>query len=203
VVAGGPAVSQPFTFVANGTCGGTISATLHLQDGALDLGNVNYTFTLGTTVNSSMTFSNPAAITIPASGTGAATGSPATPYPSTITVAGAPTTISKITVTINNFNHTFPDDVDILLVSPTGRKMIIMSDAGSSTVATNLNITLDDASRVARWNRYCLRYLQVIELWHCPDFPRLLRWSIFDAADRRDRYAYFRLTGVAGNPNGV
>ncbi len=145
VIAAGPTVSRSFQFIANGTCGNNITATFHLQDGPLDLGNVTYSFRLGTVIGgTTQTFSNSAAITIPASGTGATTGAPATPYPSSITVSGAPTTISKLTVTIKNFNHTFPDDVDILLVSPTGRKMIIMSDAGSSTLATNLTITLDD-----------------------------------------------------------
>lgn len=144
VVAAGAAVSRPFTFVASGACGNTITATFHLQDGALDLGNVTYDFRLGTVNTATQTFSNAAPITIPASGTGATTGAPSTPYPSNISVAGASSTISKVTATISNFNHTFPDDVDILLVSPTGRKMIIMSDAGSSTLAANLNITLDD-----------------------------------------------------------
>jgi len=144
VLAAGPAVSKPFTFVAAGTCGNTITSTFHLQDGVLDLGNVAYTFRLGTVSTSNLTFSNAAALTIPASGTGAATGAPATPYPSNIVVSGAPTTITGITVTIKNFSHTFPDDVDLLLVSPTGRKMIIMSDAGFSGAATNLTITLDD-----------------------------------------------------------
>ncbi len=149
VVAAGPAVSKSFSFVASGTCGGTITATLHMQDGALDLGNVTYTFPIGTLSNSTQTFSNTAVITIPATGTGATTGAPATPYPSNITVSGAPTTISGVTVKLNGFNHTFPGDVDILLVSPTGRNMIIMSDSGSSGVAVNLNITLDDAAAAA------------------------------------------------------
>jgi subtilisin-like proprotein convertase family protein len=149
VVAAGATVSRPFTFVANGTCGAAVTATFHMQDGALDLGNVTYTFMLGTISNSTQTFSNAAPITIPESGTGATTGAPATPYPSNVIVSGAPTTISKLTATINNFNHTFPDDVDLLLVSPTGRKMIIMSDAGGSTVAVNFNITLDDAAAAA------------------------------------------------------
>ncbi|MEP7014718.1 MAG: dockerin type I domain-containing protein [Verrucomicrobiota bacterium] len=39
--------SRPFTFTASGTCGGTITATLQLQDGATNLGTVTYTFTLG------------------------------------------------------------------------------------------------------------------------------------------------------------
>ncbi len=45
--AGGSAVSQPFTFTAAGSCGGAITATLQLQDGAVNLGTVSTTFTLG------------------------------------------------------------------------------------------------------------------------------------------------------------
>jgi HYR domain-containing protein len=48
VVAGGPPVCRNFTFTAAGTCGGTVTATIHFQDGATDLGNVTYTFTMGT-----------------------------------------------------------------------------------------------------------------------------------------------------------
>jgi hypothetical protein len=47
VVAGGPAVCRNFTFTVNGTCGGTVTATLSLTDGATNLGSVTYTFTLG------------------------------------------------------------------------------------------------------------------------------------------------------------
>lgn len=45
---GGPPVCRNFTFTANGACGTTITATLQMQDGATNLGNVTYTFTLGT-----------------------------------------------------------------------------------------------------------------------------------------------------------
>jgi len=144
VAAAGPSVSRSFTFKANGTCAGNITATLHLQDGAVDLGNVTYVFQLGAPVGTIQTFSSTTPIIIPASGGGAATGAPATPYPSTINVTGAPSTLTKLTLKIKNFNHTFPDDVDVLLVSPTGRKMIVMSDVGGSTAAANLNITIDD-----------------------------------------------------------
>jgi Subtilase family/HYR domain len=47
VVAGGPPVCRNFSFTVSGTCGGTVTATIHFQDGATDLGNVTYTFTLG------------------------------------------------------------------------------------------------------------------------------------------------------------
>ena len=47
LTAGGSVVSQPFTFTANGTCGGSITATLQLQDGSTNYGSVTYTFPLG------------------------------------------------------------------------------------------------------------------------------------------------------------
>src|SRR5207247_8952190 len=53
VPAGGAPVSRTFTFTADPalTCGGTLSATLRLQDGASDLGTVRYTSPLGTPGN--------------------------------------------------------------------------------------------------------------------------------------------------------
>ncbi|MEO6613474.1 MAG: HYR domain-containing protein [Chitinophagaceae bacterium] len=47
VVGGGPAVCRNFSFTAAGSCGGTITATLQLQDGATNLGTITYTFTMG------------------------------------------------------------------------------------------------------------------------------------------------------------
>jgi len=43
----GAAVARSFTFTASGSCGGTLTATLQLQDGATDLGSITYIFTLG------------------------------------------------------------------------------------------------------------------------------------------------------------
>jgi extracellular elastinolytic metalloproteinase len=134
-----PATSRPFTFVAGGTCGGNITATLHLQDGPSDLGNVTFTILIGGTSLGSATGANPAVITIPNSGA-------ATPYPSNIVVSGATGTVRKVTVTLSNFNHTFPGDVDVLLVGPTGRKMILMSDVGGGVDAVNVSLTFDDTA---------------------------------------------------------
>jgi HYR domain/Carboxypeptidase regulatory-like domain len=46
---GGPIVTRLFSFVPGGVCGGTIAATLALQDGATDLGTRTYNLTLGGT----------------------------------------------------------------------------------------------------------------------------------------------------------
>ncbi|HTS19772.1 MAG TPA: endonuclease [Verrucomicrobiae bacterium] len=50
VAAGGPSVTESYTFTAQGTCGSTIVATLQLQDGVTDLGSINYSFQLGAVV---------------------------------------------------------------------------------------------------------------------------------------------------------
>lgn len=70
----------------------------------------------------------------------------ASPYPSTINVSGLVGTISKVTVTLHRFYHTFADDVDMLLVSPTGQEVLIWSDVGGDIDVTNIVIKLDDAA---------------------------------------------------------
>jgi hypothetical protein len=125
VTPGGGPVSQSFTFVTSGSCGSTITATIQFQDDAVNLGTVTYTFHLGTTSSSTSTFSNDTSIKVPGSGEGLPNGAPSLPYPSNITVAGLTGSVTKVAVTLKNMDHTFPDDVDVLLVGPTGRKMII------------------------------------------------------------------------------
>jgi subtilisin-like proprotein convertase family protein len=78
-------------------------------------------------------------ISIPSSGA-------ATPYPSNITVAGFGSTISDVNVHLYDMNHTWPDDIDILLVGPQGQNLIIMSDAGGSNDLINVDLVLDDAA---------------------------------------------------------
>ncbi|MCI0389062.1 MAG: M36 family metallopeptidase [Acidobacteria bacterium] len=146
LIPGGPTVSRPFTFTVAGICGGNLIATFALQDGAMNLGTVTFTIRIGGTVSATSSFSNPAAIIIPGAGTGAATGAPSNPYPATINVAGIMGTVSKVTVNLFNYSHTFPSDVDVLLVGPGGQKMLLMSDVGGGTDAVNVNLTFDDAA---------------------------------------------------------
>ena len=73
------------------------------------------------------------------------TGQAASLYPSPITVAGEAGVVQRVSVTLNGFSHGFPSDVDMLLVSPSGRKSVIMSDFGAgSPGVSNINLTLDD-----------------------------------------------------------
>ncbi len=70
----------------------------------------------------------------------------ADPYPSQKQVAGMLGTVTNATVTLSNFSHTAPDDVDVLLVAPNGRRIVLMSDVGGTTEVGGLNLTFDDAA---------------------------------------------------------
>ncbi|MFZ4786046.1 MAG: hypothetical protein ACOYLH_11250 [Flavobacteriales bacterium] len=88
---------------------------------------------------SSQTFTNSGAITINDS-------SPASPFPSTIVVSGAPAVINTFTVTITGFSHTWPSDVDVVLASPNGEAITLMSDCGSGTDVSGATYVFDDAA---------------------------------------------------------
>lgn len=73
---------------------------------------------------------------------------PATPYPSRITVTGLTgQVITKLTVQIQGFAHGFPDDVCVVLVGPHGTNCVLMSNCGAGIPGvTNIDLTLDDAA---------------------------------------------------------
>lgn len=139
----GGSATRSFTFVANGACGNTITLSLHLQDGASDLGTVSYTMKLGTILLTPNSASNPTAITIPGAPAPATSGI-AAPYPSAINVSGLTGTVSKVTATLNGLTHTFPGDIDAVLVGPGGQRVILMSDAGGGTDIVGVNLTFED-----------------------------------------------------------
>ncbi len=98
-----------------------------------------FIFSVSSGLTSAQTFVNSAAITIADNG-------PAIPaYPSTINVTGTSGRITKVVVTLNGFTHGLPDDVGVLLVSPTGQKVRLLSDVGGNVpVVTLINIPVDD-----------------------------------------------------------
>jgi uncharacterized delta-60 repeat protein/uncharacterized repeat protein (TIGR01451 family) len=141
LLANGPAVAQTFSFTASGGLGSSLVATLLLTDGGATNGFVSFAFTIGG--QASRTFSNTNRITINDN-------APASPYPSIIDVANMGGTITKITVTVSNLTHGFPDDIDILLVGPGGEKVTLMSDAGSTSAqphpVNNVTLKFDAAA---------------------------------------------------------
>jgi subtilisin-like proprotein convertase family protein len=78
-------------------------------------------------------------VTIPNSGSGS-------PYPSTINVTGMTGLVTKVTATLSGLSHTFPDDIDILLVGPGGQSVVLMSDTGTSLDVSGVTLTFDDAA---------------------------------------------------------
>lgn len=128
-------VTRNFGFAVSQS-GGQIVTAFQLSDGTNNLGTVSFTNRTASTSS----FTNTAAVTIPDAGT-------ASVYPSTITVSGIGSTqvVNKVTVTLRNVNHTFPADIDVLLVGPTGQSVMLMSDAGGGDHAlSGVNLTFDD-----------------------------------------------------------
>ncbi|MFN2612678.1 MAG: hypothetical protein ABR536_04830 [Solirubrobacterales bacterium] len=93
------------------------------------------------------TFSNPTPITIPAGASPTTTFGPAAPYPSTIAVSGLGTVL-KARVTLTGITHTYPQDIQVLLVGPTGLKTILWDEAcgTAGTPLTGQTFTFDDAA---------------------------------------------------------
>ncbi|QUV99545.1 S8 family serine peptidase [Chloracidobacterium sp. MS 40/45] len=137
-IAPGGTGTADFSFTVTAGCGDLLTLNLTLTDGVNTYGPIPYTFRLG--IFNPPTFSNPAAITIPALGT-------ATPYPSTVSVSGLTGTITKVTVTINNFNHTWPSDVGVALRSPGGQICVLFNNAiGGSGGVTGRTYTFDQTA---------------------------------------------------------
>lgn len=72
----------------------------------------------------------------------------ATPFPSTIEVSGLSGMISTVTATLTGLSHSFPDDLQILLVGPNGQNVMLLQNAGG-TARVEGNFTFDDAAATA------------------------------------------------------
>src|SRR5665213_3527533 len=139
---GAPPAAGQFTFTANSTNGGTVVATLTLQDGSANLGTASYIFTMPVvqTFWNTNLISVPAAQFVPNPDSG-----PAGPYPSPVVVSSVVGNVSKVTVTISNMTHGFPHDIGMLVVGPTGVDSVLMSGAvfGSTNATKPVTITFD------------------------------------------------------------
>ncbi len=107
------------------------------------LGN-GWSLSITTSGSSATNFSNGAAIFVNDASKGKAS-----LYPSPITVSGLAGGITDVNVTLTNVNHTFVDDVDIFLVGPSGKRIILMSDVGGDPDLVGVNITFDDQAATA------------------------------------------------------
>lgn len=105
--------------------------------------------------NGTATGSAPAPVATSAGPINLPNGQPATtsgvagPYPVAINVAGQTGTITKLAVRLNGLTHTFPGDLDFLLVGPGGQRAMFMSDLGGDGNVSNLTITFEDGAPAA------------------------------------------------------
>jgi len=76
-------------------------------------------------------------IAVPATGVAEA-------YPSTVEASGLQGVVRDVVVTLMGVTHPNPEDLDVMLVSPNGRRAVVMSDVGGSDDVANLTIHLDD-----------------------------------------------------------
>jgi len=92
---------------------------------------------------SASTYTNPAPIELPNLG-------PAATYPSTLSVSGLPDASGSgnglvVRVTLRGLQHFFPDDLDVLLVGPSAKTML-MSDACGDPDVNGLELVFEDAA---------------------------------------------------------
>jgi subtilisin-like proprotein convertase family protein len=86
------------------------------------------------------TSSTGASVTIPSNGN-------FNPYPGTVTISGMPATNVRVaSVQLNGMNHTFANDLDLVLVSPTGQAVILMSDVAGGADILNANFVIRDGA---------------------------------------------------------
>ena len=70
-----------------------------------------------------------------------------TAYPSQLQVGGVGT-VQDLDVTLHGFTSTFPIDLDLLLVGPTGAQVTLMSDTGGVEDPDNIALTFDDEASI-------------------------------------------------------
>lgn len=133
---GGSAV-RPFSFIPAGRCGDWVTGVVQLVDGGANLGFQTNLFLLGSPVITTQVFANASFINI-------LDDSPADPYPSSINVAGVTGTLLDVTVTLAGFGHSFPQDVDALLVRDTGPTVMLMANCGADFPVDGLTLRFND-----------------------------------------------------------
>jgi len=102
-----------------------------------------------------ISFASAGPIIIPSGAPGATAGL-SDPYPSTINIVSNPAgdfrtgvVVWDVKVFLDNLTHTWPDDLDIMLVGPTGKKVMLMSDTGGGNALTDKDLYFADSHTTA------------------------------------------------------
>ena len=74
----------------------------------------------------------------------------AAPYPSTLVVSGAANTTTEVEVELRDVDYNDSPDLDIMLVSPSGQNLVLMSDSGAENRFKNdVVLTFSDDATAA------------------------------------------------------
>ncbi|HEY0427419.1 MAG TPA: M36 family metallopeptidase [Pyrinomonadaceae bacterium] len=144
-IADGATVVRQITYTvpAGATCGALQTVNITGTSAAGALNPQTFSFRLGAPVGGApAVFTSSTAITIPGTGTGPGASAP---YGTTITASGL-TGNKNIRLELTGLTHTFPGDIDVLLVGPGGQKFIPLSDMGGTTDIVSGNVQLVDTA---------------------------------------------------------
>jgi subtilisin-like proprotein convertase family protein len=136
ILLGGSGDDRTFTLFPLGTNTGTANLTFSVSDGTA---TTTESFQLFAQSPGNPLFVNASQISVPANAN-------ASPYPSTIGVSNLLGTISKVEVTLFNITHSGPDNMNALLVSPSGKKVLLMGHAGGANALANTTIQFSDSA---------------------------------------------------------
>lgn len=134
----------PYTIPMAAICGSLHQVTINVSSSIGSQIPQQREFRLGAPVGGApATFANNTPMVI----NDGATGAPAatTPYGTAVTASGL-TGTKLINLKIKGLSHTFPGDIDMLLVGPGGQKMVVMSDVVGTADAVNVSFTLKDSA---------------------------------------------------------
>jgi hypothetical protein len=132
----GQSETRDYTFRVDGPPGRIIQVTMIVLRGAEEISRNVFDVGIGKTV---VAAANLTYMRIPEDE--GAENSPASIYPSVITLSNVIGSITSVRVTLHNFAHIFPEDANVVLVSPAGTVLMLMSDVGGFYPAFNANLT--------------------------------------------------------------
>jgi hypothetical protein len=160
-------------------------------------------FTEDDTAEGDAHYQNVTPITIPGSGS-------ATPYPSTVTVSGRSGTIRGAALVLYGVEHTFPADLDVLLVGPGGQKVMLLSDAGGSSNASAEFLAFVDGAPAASSSRLRPGIYSPTDLSPgetlpapAPAGPYGTSLSVFDGTDPNGTWSVYVFDDMAGDAGSI
>ncbi len=121
----------------------TFTFTVSLATPSAGEHRVSYATADGTAQSLGVSAGTSGGATIP--GGGGSSG-PASVYPLAVPVSGVGGSITSLAIRLEDLTHTFPADLDILLVGPGGQRVMLMSDAGSGTDLNAVDLTFADGA---------------------------------------------------------